>query len=95
MGLGPIPRSKIEDYADEYELFGDAAERFGRLIRAMDSEHQTLANATDNKKPGEVLTNDVDGLKRMFGNLENNQKVVMAQKGVGKVSKRMTKKKPK
>lgn len=51
MGAGPIPVSKIREYAgDHLDLTGDAAERFVVLIREMDGEY--LAASAPKKRHG-------------------------------------------
>ena len=48
MGLGPIPRSAIMAYAEEFDMDGDEFVSFERMIRAMDNEYLSLAST---KKP--------------------------------------------
>jgi hypothetical protein len=73
MGVGPIPRSAIRDYAVEYELSGDMSDKFMRIIHGLDVEYVEMANKP--KKPGrlddvdEVSVADVTGAKEVLGRL--------------------------
>ena len=71
MGLGPIPRSAIMNYAAECGLDDDAAEQFARIIRDVDVEFLRTSNATksDKNKVEEVAATDVEGVKQIFNRL--------------------------
>ncbi len=48
MGIGPIPRSQIRNYATEHGILSrDEFEYFYRILRAMDDEYVTLANTRE------------------------------------------------
>lgn len=73
MGLGPIPLSKLKDYVrDDLDLNGDAAERAIAILRQVDGEYLSLANASksatkDKTEPDyEVPADDSRGVKQMF-----------------------------
>jgi hypothetical protein len=81
MGIGPIPRSKIREYAREYGFPDDtdAADRFCRLISEMDNTYLQVVNESSSGKlkknePHQIPVDDVVGLKNMFANLARRQK---------------------
>lgn len=71
MGVGPIPRSAIKEYADEYEIVGDAFDRFARIIRAVDLEYMRQVNSSmKSTKDATVPVDDVDGVRDVFNRLQ-------------------------
>ncbi len=84
MGLGPIPRSSIMDYARESELFGDAAEQFAAIIRAVDTEYLRMANSgvskdTKKKQHTEIPVTDTVGIKQLLMGLGARAKAKKGQ----------------
>jgi hypothetical protein len=73
MALGPIPRSAITAYAAENELYGDAADQFVMIIRAVDADYLQEINSLssrDNKQRGEeAAITDVEGVKHVLNRL--------------------------
>lgn len=72
MGFGPIPRSAIAAYADEFDIAGDRLDVFYRVIRAMDAEYLSLINSSSKK--GEetfhaVSADDAEGVRGVFDRL--------------------------
>jgi hypothetical protein len=63
MGLGPIPRSAIKAYAEEFGIVGDEFESFIRIIRAMDSKYLEQANKS-HKSEGNGMTASADDPER-------------------------------
>lgn len=55
MGAGPIPRSAIKAYANEYAITGDEYAVFHSIIREMDSKWMSLIN-NRKSKPDDGLT---------------------------------------
>lgn len=78
MGVGPIPRSKIREYARELGIDdnSESFDRFTRIIHALDDEYVRRANEPSKKKnePVEIRADDVHGMKRLFANLGAHQK---------------------
>lgn len=74
MGVGPIPRSAIKAYAEEFEIEGDACDKFFHIIRSLDGEYLKLANSSG-KSGGDALVpiDDVEGVKNVFGRLQARQ----------------------
>lgn len=70
MGIGPIPRSAIRAYADEFAITGDAFEQFERIIRAVDAEWLSRVNSLKDKGKPEKGTSapvdDVEGTKAVM-----------------------------
>lgn len=69
MGIGPIPRSKIREFAAEYGLCSDAEEFFYNVIRAMDTEY--ISSVSGSKKDGDkkeynVPVDDVQGVRKLM-----------------------------
>ncbi len=63
MGIGPIPRSQIRHYAIEHDILSrDEFEHFYRIVRAIDEEYITIANAVG-KKANEIPIDNVDATK--------------------------------
>ena len=73
MSLGPIPRSSMASYANESGLYGDAAEHFMSVLRAVDDAYLGIANAApeDKNKPHMADINDVEGTKRVLDSLRS------------------------
>lgn len=71
MGVGPIPRSAIKAYAEEFDIVGDAFDKFYRIIREVDLEYLKQINSTSGKssKDETVPVDDVDGVKNVMGRL--------------------------
>ena len=72
MGVGPIPRSAIMDYATEIGLLGDAAEQFASVIRRVDVEYLRLSNSTKTDKSDRETTaavDDVDAMKNVLARM--------------------------
>lgn len=73
MGVGPIPRSAIKAYADEFDIDGDDFDKFCRIIRAVDIEYVKLVNASS--KAGDEMTaltvsaDDAEGVKAVMDRL--------------------------
>lgn len=72
MGVGPIPRSAIKDYAAEYDIVGDAFDKFARIIRAVDLEYMKQVNSSSLKpsKDATVPVDDVDAVRDVFNRLQ-------------------------
>ena len=73
MGVGPIPRSAILAYADEFDIHGDRRDVFCNIIRAMDAEYLSLMNSSTGSKDktfNAVSADDAEGVKNVFGRLE-------------------------
>jgi hypothetical protein len=71
MGIGPIPRSKIRDYAIENGMDGvDEIERLCRIIMEMDAEYVSHANSSDKDKANFVSVTDVEGQKEVFARMK-------------------------
>lgn len=69
MGLGPIPRSAIKAYAEEFGIVGDEFESFERMMRAMDNEYLSLASSKT--KPTDAgLTASADDPERAHAVME-------------------------
>lgn len=70
MAIGPIPRSAIKNYADEFSIVGDRFDSFERIIRSVDAEYLKLAQP---KKPDEKGTSagveDLAGVKDVMARL--------------------------
>jgi hypothetical protein len=73
MAVGPIPRSAIRDYADEFGIVGDRFDEFHAIIRAMDSEYLTLTSSTYKGKhvPNTVSATDAEGVAQLFNRMRN------------------------
>lgn len=84
MGLGPIPASKIKDYATaELSFDGEEAERFAIIIRRMDDEYLSLANAVTKKSKtaaNEVSADDTEGVRAMFRTMALTKKPAVKKK---------------
>jgi hypothetical protein len=62
MAMGPIPRSAIKAYADEFAMTGDEFDEFNRIIRAVDNEYMGMIH--EKKSNGkESITAPVDDLE--------------------------------
>lgn len=73
MALGPIPRSKIREYAAcDLELYGDALEEFCAIVTRVDNAFISMINIREETKPS-VAASDADGMKRMFQRAEREQ----------------------
>lgn len=46
MSIGPIPRSAIKAYAEEFDVVGDAFDQFERIIRKVDNEYLAMVSAS-------------------------------------------------
>jgi hypothetical protein len=69
MGMGPIPYSAIRQYAIDFEIVGrDEFDYFLGILRAMDAEYLSVANAPD-KSTELVPISDVEEHHRMFRRL--------------------------
>jgi hypothetical protein len=72
MGIGPIPRSKIRDYAIECGMDGvDEIDRLCRVIMEMDYEYVSLNNSVDTEKANFVSVTDVEGQKEIFARMKS------------------------
>lgn len=69
MGLGPIPRSKIVEYAAQLGLEGDVAEDFSAVIMKVDSDYVGMVNDPKDQSP--VLLDDAEGMKNMWDLIES------------------------
>lgn len=73
MGLGPIPRSAIRDYANEWGIHSvDEFDRFSGIIGALDDEFLSTANATS--KTDKPVDDGADGPHRVFDSLKARAK---------------------
>jgi hypothetical protein len=71
MGVGPIPRSKIREYAIECGWDGvDEIERLCRIIGEMDHEYVSTANSSDKDKANFSPVTDIEGQREMFSRLK-------------------------
>ncbi len=79
MALGPIPASKIRDYAAgelDLDRTSEEADRFFDLIRRMDDEYrddQDKAQSQSNKS-AQIDPNDSAGMVALFRTIENRKK---------------------
>lgn len=74
MGVGPIPRSRLLDYAhDDLGLDGDDLDRFCAVIRMMDDEYVAMANGgskdRDRGSPA-ARVDDPKAVMAVFGQVE-------------------------
>jgi hypothetical protein len=58
MSLGPIPRSAIKAYAEEYGMSVDEFDNLYRMLRIMDSEYLSLAHEKKSDGKGLVAAPD-------------------------------------
>ena len=58
MGMGPIPRSAIKAYGEEFGIIGDEFESFAHMIRVMDNEYLTLAHSKPSNDKGMTASAD-------------------------------------
>jgi hypothetical protein len=80
MGVGPIPRSKIRDYAIENGMDGvDEIERLCRVIMEMDVEYVGHANASEKDKSVFVPVTDIEGQKELFARIKARAGVATKQ----------------
>lgn len=74
VGAGPIPRSKIRDYAsDQCGLSDDAHERFCLIIQRVDDDYVSMVNSTTKDDPSAVPISDVEGVKAVFDIVEKRK----------------------
>lgn len=68
MGVGPIPRSAIKAYADEFGIAGDDYDPFHRIIRTMDNAYLAQVNKAKPQpdKGLEAPTDDVERTKAVM-----------------------------
>jgi hypothetical protein len=59
MGVGPIPRSAVRDYAREFAVTGDAYDVFLTIIRKLDCKYLEL-NSSSNKTQNRGLVAPAD-----------------------------------
>ncbi len=79
MTIGPIPVSKIKQYAaEEMDLEGDEANRFCTLIARMDGEY--LSYKPPSKGKAAVSTDDTRGVKELFLNMQDKKRLEMKRK---------------
>jgi len=69
MGVGPIPRSAIKAYAEEFDIVGDAFDKFYRIIRAVDLEYLKHINSSKSGTDAHVPVDDVDGVASVMHRL--------------------------
>lgn len=82
MGIGPIPRSKMREYARELGV--QDFDAFRSIIGAMDDEYLALNNASSKPvKDNAVAPDDVEGAKRLFGKLKTRAKTAHGKKKNG------------
>lgn len=78
MGVGPIPRSKIRQYAiEELDLHGADLERAVTIIRRADDAYVGMANKTNDGEPemaDSAKATDPEGVKRVLRGLGNRFK---------------------
>jgi hypothetical protein len=73
MGAGPIPRSKIRDYAsNECGLSGDEHESFCLVMVRVDEDYTSMVNSTSKDKSA-VPIDDVEGVKGVFDLIERRK----------------------
>lgn len=58
MGIGPIPRSAIKAYADEYDMSVEEFDSLYRMLRIMDNEYLSLINEKKSENKGLVAKSD-------------------------------------
>jgi hypothetical protein len=86
MGVGPIPRSKIRDFAsDQLGLSGDAHEQFCAVIEMVDQDYTSHANSSDKEKRSSVPIDDVEGVKAVFDLIESRKEKETSRKAGKKV----------
>lgn len=76
MSIGPIPRSAIKAYAEEFDIAGDAFDQFERIIRKVDNEYLAMISAsmkstTQGKGKGGTMApaDDVAGVRDVMARL--------------------------
>jgi len=75
MSLGPIPRSKVREYArEELDLHGDHRDRFVAIISRVDNDYLSMIrsrNTADDGPPMRDMASpkDVEGTRRVLQNL--------------------------
>jgi hypothetical protein len=72
MAAGPIPRSAIIAYAQEYDIVGDDFDLFYRMLRTMDGHYLTLSSPSSSKDVDQatyVAADDIDGVKAVIDRL--------------------------
>ncbi len=77
MALGPIPASKIKDYAANelgLERDSDEADRFFDLICRLDNEDRSEQGKSISKKPTEIAPDDTAGVLALFQTIKNRKK---------------------
>lgn len=78
MAVGPIPRSKIREYAsNELGLQGDALDRAITIIRKADDAYVGMTNKTSDGEPelaDSAKATDAEGVKRVMRGLGNRFK---------------------
>lgn len=77
MALGPIPASKIRDYAAGdlgLDRYGREADRFFDLIRRMDDAYRDDQDKAHSKKPAQIAPDDTAGIMALFKTIENRKK---------------------
>jgi hypothetical protein len=79
MGPGPIPSSKIREFArEQMEYEGEEAERFFIIIRRVDSEYLDLNNSsnkpTDAKIEREASVDDAEGMHSIMRSIADRKK---------------------
>jgi hypothetical protein len=71
MGLGPIPRSAILNYATEHGLLGDEIYRFEDIIRSIDSEYLSMINTVKDKDEAALVrADDIEGMKGVVARMK-------------------------
>lgn len=72
MGVGPIPRSAIRSYAEEYGIIeDDEYDKFEQIIRSVDVNYLKLVNSFGKKDAkATVPIHDVDGVKEVMSRLK-------------------------
>lgn len=77
MGIGPIPRSKVREYArDVLELTDDSFDRFCEVMARVDDDYTSMQNDPKDKSKQRSVVNidDAAGVKSLFERLEQPRK---------------------
>lgn len=71
MSAGPIPRSAVKAYADEFNIVGDEFDKFYRIIRTVDYEYLKQINASSKSSKDETVpVDDIDGVRSVMTRLQ-------------------------
>ena len=74
MGLGPIPRSAIKAYAEEFAVVGDSLDLFMSIIRRADNEFLRVANSSEKRGDATVPVSDTEGVRGVMQRLQARAK---------------------